>query len=548
MPPPRSAALHPVASADARELRAGRMSRREFLTRATALGVSAPAALGLAGLPVPGRAGPSPRPGGTLRVEMETRPIVDPRRAEWSQVANFYRGWLEYLVRYQRDGTLVPMLLERWEVDDAATLFTLHLREGVTWNNSDRFTADDVVRNIEGWCDSRVPGNSMALRMSALLDPATGRARPGAIERLDEVTVRLTLSRPDVSLIASMADYPAAIVHGSFDGGDPSERPVGTGPYLPETNEPGQRQVLVRNPDHDWWGTEIFGGPHLDRIEYLDYGTDPAAKLAAARAGEIDMTARTAGDFVTAFDEIGWTGSEVMSAATLAVRFNQAHAPYGELRVRRALQMAVDNAIILELGHGGRGLVADNHHVCPIHPDYAEVEPQQHDPAAARAALVEAGHGAHVFELVSLDDAWQARSCDAVAAQLLDAGISVERRVLPGPLFWDGWRDFPFSATEWNMRPLGVQVLSLAYRSNAPWNETGYANETFDQLLDEAMSVTDARRRSLVMARIERLLQEDGVLIQPYWRALFRHHAPAVRDAGMHPMFEHHHHEWWIDR
>ncbi|MGR3463799.1 ABC transporter substrate-binding protein [Limimaricola sp.] len=540
------AGLHPAAEMYAAEHRAGKLSRREFLTRATALGVGSSAAFGLIGLPAPARAEAHAEMGGTLRMEMETKAIKDPRIADWSQISNFYRGWLEYLVQYEADGSITPMLLESWEANDDATQFTLKLREGVTWNNGDPFTAADVVRNITRWCDGTVEGNSMAGRMSQLVDPATNQARDGAIEQVDDMTVRLNLSAPDITVIVSMADYPAALVHESFDGGDPTENPVGTGPYLPELNEVGVKQVLVKNPDHTWWGTEVFGGPFLDRIEYIDYGTDPAAKLAAAESGEIDITYQTTGDFIDIFDAIGWEKSEVVTAATLAVRFNQDNPPYDNKQVRNALQMAVDNAIVLELGYNGRGTIAENHHVCPIHPEYAQIDPPVHDPAAAKAMLDEAGFGDHSFELISIDDAWQAASCDAVAAQLRDAGIQVERQVLPGSTFWNDWLEYPFSATEWNMRPLGVQILGLAYKSGVPWNEAAYSSEEFDTMLAEAMSLADVEARREVMAKIEKLLQDDGVLIQPYWRSLYRHHTDRVKGAEMHPTFEHHHYKWSI--
>lgn len=537
---------HPAAALFAAEHLSGRLSRRGFLTRATALGLGAGAAHGLIGLTAPARAQATPRRGGTLRMEMETREITDPRLADWSQIANFYRGWLDYLVRYEADGTLVPMLLRRWEANADATAFTLELREGVSWNNGDPFTVDDVAHNIARWCDGTVAGNSMAVRMRQLIDPETRQAREGAIEILDPLRLRLSLAAPDITLMASMADYPAAIVHPSFTGGDPSLAPIGTGPYLPEINEVGQRQVLVRNPAHRWWGSSVFGGPYLDRIEYIDLGTDPAAKLRAAEAGEIDATYQTGSAFVEAFDATGWHRSEVLTAATLAVRFNQRQPPYGNRDLRRALQMAVNNEVVLELGHDGRGLVGENHHVCPIHPEYAPLGPPVHDPAAARALLDSSGHGEEVFELVSLDDSWQARSCDAVVAQLLDAGIDARRKILPGAVFWSAWRDYPFSATEWNMRPLGVQILALAYRSDAPWNETHYANPEFDALLARAMAIADADARREMMAGLERMLREDGVLIQPYWRTLHRHAAPRVQNIAMHPTFEHHHDAWWI--
>ncbi|MGR3499929.1 MAG: ABC transporter substrate-binding protein [Limimaricola soesokkakensis] len=543
---PRRAGLHPAAEMYAAEHRAGRLSRREFLTRATALGVGSSAAFGLIGLPAPARAENHMPMGGTLRMEMETKALKDPRLADWSQISNFYRGWLDYLVQYEADGSITPMLLESWEANEDATQFTLKVRQGVTWNNGDPFTAADVVRNITRWCDGTVEGNSMAGRMSQLVDAETNMAREGAIEEVDEMTVRLNLAAPDITVIVSMADYPAAIVHSSYESGDPSENPIGTGPYLPEVNEVGVRQVLVRNPDHQWWGTEVFGGPYLDRIEYIDYGTDPAAKLAAAESGEIDITYQTTGDFIDIFDAIGWQKSEVVTAATLAVRFNQDSPPYDNKDVRNALQMAVDNAIVLELGYNGRGTVAENHHVCPIHPEYAQIDPPVHDPAAAKALLDEAGFGNETFELISIDDAWQAASCDAVAAQLRDAGIQVERQVLPGSTFWNDWLEYPFSATEWNMRPLGVQILGLAYRSGVPWNETAYSSEEFDTLLAEAMSLADVEARREVMAKMEKLLQDDGVLIQPYWRSLYRHYTDKVQGAEMHPTFEHHHYKWAI--
>ena len=379
----------------------------------------------------------------------------------------------------------------------------------------------------------------MAGRFAVLIDEATGMAGEGTIEIVDSHTVKLNLPAPDISLIAGMSDYPAAITHADNNLEDMFSTQIGTGPYLAETNEAGVKAVLVRNADHDWWGYAAGKGAYMDKITYIDLGTDPSALAAAAASDEVDMLYETTGDFIEVMDGLGWDKSEIASGATVSIRTNQVaevdgKMPYADKRVRQAIAMSVDNAVCLELGVAGLGQPARNQHVGPMHPEWADVPALPYDPAAAMALMTEAGMQDYEFDLISVDDDWLKNTNDVVAAQMRDAGFNVKRTVIPGSTFWNDWTKYPFSSTNWNHRPLGTQVLALAYKSGEAWNESGFANAEFDTLLTEANSLADADARREVMAKIQAIMTDEGVTVQPYWRSIFRHAKPGLVGWDMH--------------
>ncbi len=545
------------------QLRQKKIGRRDFMYTATMLGVSAGAAYALAGK-ITGQGAVIPKAaaqgkGGKLRCGMRLQEMSDPATFDWVPKSNVARQITEYLVRTGADNITRPYLAESWEASDDLKTWTFKLRKGVKWSNGDDFGADDVVFNFERWTDPATGSSNIGL-FAAMVDTIdTGkkddkgnpikekRMTSGAVEKIDDHTVRLNLNSAVLSIPENLYNYPTAIVHRRFsdEGGDMSKNPVGTGPYRLAKFAVGEEAVLVKRDPSEYWGEEVS----LDQIKYIDFGDDASAPVAALASGQVDMVYELQVSQIDVIKRIpGVVLHQAVTAQTAVARMQVDQEPFTNRKVRQAVQACIDHQSLLELAYRGLGAVAEDHHVSPIHPEYFKLPGQKQDIAKAKALLKEAGHPNGIQLKIDLNAnvAWEIAAAQAMREMWLKAGIDVQLNVLPGAQFWGIWDKTPFGLTSWTHRPLGVMVMNLAYRSGVPWNESHYNSAEFDAALDAASGTLDVNERSKKMEKVEAILQGDAVIAQTLWRSVFNAAHERVKGYTTHPTFYHQLEKVWI--
>ncbi len=555
--------VHPYLPELCEALRREDIDRREFLRTATFLGVSASAAYAasgrILGQPMVSRAlaQEAPKAGGKLRCSMRVQRMDDPATYDWTQMSNQTRHILEYLTITGPDNITRPYLAEGWEASDDLKTWTFKLRQGITWSNGDVFNADDVVYNFQRWLNPATGSSNLGLFSQMTEEVETGKTDDqgnpvterrmigGAVEKVDDYTVRLNLSAPVLSIPENLYHYSTAILHRRFDeeGGDFAANPVGTGPFALVDLAVGERCILRRRRE-PYWGGEVY----LDEIAYIDHGDEPTAGISALASGQVDMVYEVANEVTDQVERLPEAVlHQAVTAQTAVARMRVTSKPFTDRRIRQAVAACMDHKAILDLAYRGRGAVGENHHVAPIHPEYYELSPLMQDHEKAKALLVEAGSDGFTVNIeLGAADPWHSAAMQAFKEQLAPAGIKLDLKILPGARYWEVWDKTPFGFTSWTHRPLGVMVLNLGYRSGVPWNESGYANPEFDAALDLAGGILDANERRRAMERVEAILQNDAVIAQPLWRAVFSATTKKVRGYEMHPTLYHQFNKIWL--
>lgn len=425
----------------------------------------------------------------------------------WPAVKMVFDGLLDY----NEGTTIVPRLAASMPaISDGGRVYTFTLRRGVRFQNGREVTAADVAYSINRVLDPKTksPGQSFFLLIQGAQEMANGKASTASgIKVLSKYSIRFTLTQPDVTFLNVMAMNFAYIVPKEVvakEGANFGHAPVGTGPFILKQWVAGQKLVFVRNSTYF-----IKGIPYLDGITFL-IGLDPEVALLRLESGQLDMLADPipGADFIRIKNDPKYQPDLVryVQPETSYLTMNTQMKPFNDVRVRRAINMAIDKERIVRILNG-RGVVA-NQILPPLMPGYnPSYKGYAYDPAAAKKLLAQAGypHGFSTqIDVLNVDP----QPLIAQSFQRDLAVIGVTASVVPlasaelinevstprkAPLVWsggEGWlQDFPDPSDFYG------PVLSCASAVQGGWNWPFLCDKKLDALAFKLKGMTDRNTR-----------------------------------------------------
>ena len=478
----------------------GKISRREFVGRAGALGVSATMAGSL--LATAARAA-GPVKGGLMRVGMQggsSTDSLDPALAASEVPFQVNETWGEKLVDLEQDGTLAMRLAEEVSSNADATQWMFKIRKGVEYHDGGTVSADDVVATLKRHTDENTKSGAQGIVKGISAMKAEG----------DMVTLTLASANADLPFL--MADYHLMIQKAGGVANPTSG--IGAGAYKITEYEPGVRIAFEKFANY--WDA---GRGHVDQAEVLVIN-DNTARTAAIQSGQIHIMNRIDPKIVALL--AGAKDVVIERAAGPGHYVFIMHcdkAPYDNNDLRMALKLAINRDEMVDKILGGMGSVGNDFPINAAYPLFDDSIPQRKfDLAAAAAAYKKSGHDGSPLMLQVAPGAFPGA---VEAAQLFQAsanaaGIPLQVKLEPDDGYWSNvWNVAPFCASYWGGRPVQDQMYSTAYLSTAEWNDTKFINPDFDKLLIAARGELDQAKRKAEYSQMATMVRDTGGLILP---------------------------------
>ena len=455
--------------------------------------------------PAPPTTGPTgagqPQRGGRLTIAVAADPDgLDPHKTVAAATFQITRNIYDTLVQTDAESRILPGLAEKWQPSADGLRWTFTLRQGVRFHNGREMTSEDVRYSFE-----------------RLLSPETAspRAKDFAVVKAvtapDPRTVVFELSVPQTPFLSNLAYGWAAVVPREAVA-TLRDKPVGTGPFKVVEWVKDSHVTLERFDDYF-----VAGVPYLDGAVFRVI-TDPAARLAALRAGEVDVIPELPAQEIAAVrKDPNLKIIEVPFNGLQYIAINNQVPPFDKLEVRQALNYAVDKKAVIETAQFGVGVPIGSH-MPPVSEYYVDlVGRYPYDPERAKQLLAQAGYpnGFETTMILPQPYDFHIRNGQVVADQLARVGIKCRLETME----WGTWLSQVYNGRQYALTAIGAtgrldpDPLLNVYVSTSKENFRNYVNPRFDQLAAQGAVETDPQKRREIYAQMQTMLADDAVAI-----------------------------------
>ncbi|MBS34673.1 MAG: ABC transporter substrate-binding protein [Thiotrichales bacterium] len=483
----------------------GGLNRREFMQGLMATGLSVTAA-GVLVAGTPDALAMTPKKGGKITFGWDQHgpaDTLDP--GLFTSTIDYARGRAHFnnLLQFNDDTTMRGELAEEWSSNANATEFTFKLRKGVKWHDGTDFNADDVVYSM-----NRHIGENAVSKAKGLVSMIT------EWKKVDSHTVKAILSSPNSDLPQILGTFHFKIIqNGGAEKDGYWQLPVGTGPYKTIEFTPGVRSRHVRNDDY--WRE----GANLDELEIFAI-TDNTSRVNALISGDIDIMGNLDPKAIKQVEAS--PGVEVFgveSGATTHIGAMLDREPTNNHDFVTGLKFLQPRQRLVRSVLKGQGGIGNDHTIGPSYSDHCfDLPIRPHDPDQAAFHLKKSGVTSAVLHTAEVG-LGAVDMCLVLQAEAAKVGFDLKVKRVPGDGYWGTtWMNQPLSVTSWNMRPTANVMMSLMYKSDAPWNECKFKSERFDELLLEVRGVTDKSLRQEMYCEMQTLVHNDGGNLMPFHR------------------------------
>ncbi|WP_080802259.1 ABC transporter substrate-binding protein [Desulfamplus magnetovallimortis] len=484
-----------------------KISRRQFMTQASALGLIAAAPTILTKHAI---ASETPQKGGTFRHAMtgaSTSDSLDPATLFANHAINISSQVSNCLVEIDHNFKPVPELAESWEASSDAKKWVFKLRKGVEFHNGKTMTVNDVIFSINHHRGEESKSAAKPYLKSVESIKADGND-----------TVVFTLSEGSADFPFILGDYHLRIYPEGTEGKD-WEKAIGTGGYILENWEPGVRALTKRNPNY--WKT---GRAHFNEVETIAI-SDVNARTNALKTGRIDAMDRVDVKTVHLLKKMpNLNVSAITGTMHYSVPMLVDVKPYSDKNVRMALKLAVDREEMVKNILKGYGELGNDHPISSVNRYHASnLEQRKYDPDKANFYMKKAGMLDHTFNLHASDAAFSGAVDAAVLYQesAKKAGIKINVVREPSDGYWSNvWTKKEWCMCYWSGRPVEDMMFSVGYATGAPWNDTHWSNEKFNKLLKEARAELDEAKRLQLYTEMQQICNEDSGTVIPMFNQI----------------------------